>query len=209
MRVSGNIQPYFMRDEKFIQDTYEKIKEAILQIDSSIIPDIYVLSFYVYNGDDDPRQPMLTVGYNTYERLQSCTPEPGQEPKWPIASDVDEAKWNFAFWLQNEELIIGGYDYDPISEWVKNSPYYYTDEQADDDFDTTDLLGQKIQDRFAEIVISHARRLHSDGVIAEKFGKDIPIIVHELEYYDKPVLWTRQANPDGLAKEFENWVASF
>jgi hypothetical protein len=152
---------------------------------------------------------MLTVGYNTYGRLQSCIPTPGQEPKWPIASDADEAKWNFAFWLQNEELIIGGYDYDPVSEWVKNSPYYYSDEQEEEAFDTTDLLGQKIQDRFTEIVISHARKLHSDGVITEKFGKDIPIIVHELEYYDKPVLWTQQANPDGLAKEFENWVASF
>ncbi len=198
-----------MTDVEFIQDTYDKIKETILQIDNSIIPEIYVLSFYVYNGDDDPRQPMLTVGYNTNERWHSCTPVPGQEPKWPIASDADEAKWNFAFWLQNEELVIGGDDYDPVSEWVKDTPYYYSDEQAEDEFDTTGLLGKKIQDKFTDIVISHARKLHSDGIIKTKFGKDILIIVHELEYYDKPVIWTQQANPDGLAKEFENWVASF
>ncbi|WP_290789666.1 hypothetical protein [Flavihumibacter sp. UBA7668] len=198
-----------MTDIKFIQDTYEKIKKAIFQIDNEIVPEIYILSFYVHNDDDDPRQPMLTVGYNTIERWHSCSPTPGQEPKWPIASDGDEAKWNFAFWLQNEALIIGGYDFDPVSEWVKNTPYYYSDEQVEDDFDTTDLMGQKIKDKFIEIVISHARKLHSDGVITVKFGKDIPIIVHELEYYDKPVLWTNQANPDGLAKEFENWVASF
>lgn len=198
-----------MTDIKFIQDTYQKIKEAILQIDNSMVSEIYVLSFYIYNGDDDPRQPMLTVGYNTNERWQACTPKPGQAPKWPIASDVEEAKWNFAFWLQNEELVIGGYDFDPVSEWVRNSPYYYTDEQAEDDFDKTDLLSQKIQDKFTEIAISHAQKLHSDGVITAKFGKDIPIIVHELEYYDKPVLWTKQANPGGLAKEFEKWVSSF
>lgn len=198
-----------MSDAKFIQDTYEKIKDTILHIESSISPDIYVLSFYVHNVYDDPRRPTLTVGYNTYQQMQLCTPTDGKEEKWPKASDAGEAKWNFAFWLQNEELIVGGREYDPVSDWVKSSPYYYSDEEAEIDFDTTYLKGQRIKERFIEIITGHARKLHSDGVIRAKFGKDIPIIVHELEYYDKPVLWTKQANPDGLAIEFENWVASF
>ena len=197
-----------MTDQQFSEDTYEKIKETILQFDQTVVPDIYAISFYVSNGDDDPRQPMLAVGYNTIERWRACTPTPGQEPKWPIASDKDEAKWNFAFWLQNEELVIGGQDYNPVSAWVKNSPYYYTDEQEEQDFDEALVSGEKIQNRFVEIIISHAQKLHKEGVIATKFGKDIPIIVHELEYYDKPVSWTNQANPNGLSKDFENWVAS-
>lgn len=198
-----------MTEQQFTNETYNKIRKTILSFDNVVLPDIYALSFFISNFYDDPRHPMLTVGYNTIERWKACSPAPGQEPNWPIASDIDEAKWNFAFWLQNEELIIGGYNCDLITEWVKNSSYYYTDEQAENDFDTTDILGQQIQEKFVEIVVSHAQKLHADGVIREKFGKDIPIIVHELEYYDKPLSWTLRANSDGLAKEFEKWVSSF
>jgi hypothetical protein len=82
-------------------------------------------------------------------------------------------------------------------------------EQKNQNFDEALLLGEKIHNKFVEIVISHAQKLHKEGVIASKFGKVIPIIIHELEYYDKPVSWTRQANPSGLTREFENWVAQF
>ena len=47
-----------------------------------------------------------------------------------------------------------------------------------------------------------AKKLHADGVIKEQFGKDIPIIVHELEYYDLIGEITKEANPDGQAKVF-------
>jgi len=198
-----------MTDEKFITDTYNKIKEAILAFNDNVVSDIYALSLYIYKGDDDPRRPMLTLGYNTTERWKSCCPSVEQEPEWPIASDTCEAKWNYAFWLQNEELVIGGYAYDPVSEWVKQSSYYYTDKQADTDFDTTYLLGEQLQEKFLGIVISHAQKLHAEGIIKAKFAKSIPIIIHELEYYDKPVQWTKNGNPEGLAQEFENWISSF
>ena len=198
-----------MTDQQFSEDTYQQIKETILRFDQTIASDIYVISFYVSNSDDDPRKPTLNIGYNTIERWKTCTPAEGQEPRWPISSNSGEAKWNFAFWLQNEELIIGGYEYDPVSAWVKNSPHYYSDEQKNQNFDEALLLGEKIHNKFVEIVISHAQKLHKEGVIASKFGKVIPIIIHELEYYDKPVSWTRQANPSGLTREFENWVAQF
>ena len=197
-----------MTDQQFGSYTYDKIKETILRIDEAIVPNIYVLSFYVNNCVDDPRQPMLTVGYNTIERWRACTPARGQEPKWPIAFDTGEAKWNFAFWLQNEELVIGGHDYDPVSAWVKNSPYYYTDEEAKNDYDTTDLLGQKIQYKFVELAILNAQKLHTDKIITTKFRREIPIIIHELEYYDKTVSWTRRANPESQTREFEKWVNS-
>lgn len=35
-----------------------------------------------------------------------------------------------------------------------------------------------------------------------KNGKDIPISIHELEYYDVPLTWTKQANPN----RFEDWI---
>jgi len=40
----------------------------------------------------------------------------------------------------------------------------------------------------------------------DKFGQSVPIIVHELEYYDQIAEQTRKANPPGLTLEFEAWV---
>ena len=48
--------------------------------------------------DDDPRHPILQLGYNTLTHLKERTPS---------ASGAEEAKWNYAFWLQNELTFIG------------------------------------------------------------------------------------------------------
>lgn len=197
-----------MTDQQFINDTYDRIKSTISNFEENILQDIYAISFFKSNHNDDPRQPLLTVGYNTISRWTECTPKPGQEGEWPIASDTEEAKWNFAFWLQNEELVIGGQTYDPVIDWVKGLPYYYTDEQEEQDFDKTYLLGEEIQKMFIGIIIDHAKKLHDSGVITTKFGRQVPIIIHELEYYEAPVNWTKQANPEGLTSEFEDWVNS-
>ena len=40
------------------------------------------------------------------------------------------------------------------------------------------------------------------GVIKEQLGKEVPVIVHELEYYDLPIMWTTRSNPKSLIDEF-------
>ena len=52
------------------------------------------------------------------------------------------------------------------------------------------------------------RQLFADGTIAGAFGRDIPAIIHELEYYAAPNSWTKHANPKGLANEFLAWANS-
>jgi hypothetical protein len=54
-----------------------------------------------------------------------------------------------------------------------------------------------------DVVIGLAQRLHTEGVIQRKLGKSIPIIIHELEYYDQPVSCTKSGNPKGVTEEFE------
>jgi hypothetical protein len=195
--------------QSFEGKIYKKLRDTIGGFDNDQLSDIYAISFFKSNADDDLRRPMITIGYNTKSRWISCTPKAGQEPAWPIASDSDEAKWNFAFWLQNEDLVIGGHEYNPVERWVRQLPFYYTDAQEDSDFDKALELGEKIQEKFMNIVIAHSQKLHQEGIITGKFGTEIPIIIHELEYYDKPLNWTRQGNPTGLAKEFEVWVEGF
>ena len=196
---------------KFEDYAYKKAREGILAIKDKTAAEIYALSFYYSADDDDPRKAILSVGYNTNARWRACTPAPGQPPKWPIASSSDEAKWNYAFWLQHkgEACNIGGSRPDAAArkEWIQSLGCWWTDEQQEEDFDSTIELGDKVMDQFVELCIAVAKRLHDEGVIAKKFGRPVPILVHELEYHDGIAEATRRANPTGLAAEFEKWIA--
>lgn len=197
-----------MTTQLFKDETYIKIRDAILAIDPSVTKDIYAISFYKNNVDDDPRHPILTVGYNTIIQWKKSSPNSPKEINEFVASDSIEAKWNYAFWLQNEEIEIGKNPYDPVSNWVRQLPYYYTDQQEIKDPDKTEDLGSKIQKEFINILIDHARKLHEEGVVIKKFGNEIPIIIHELEYSDSTIIWTKKANPPDTVKEFEDWINS-
>jgi hypothetical protein len=198
----------------FEDHIYERIAKAIRSIPEEAASDIYALSFYVFAEDDDPRRMVLDFSYNTHERCRSCTPERGTKvPGWPIASDADEAKWNYAFWLQNSILAIGASEPTADEEaielrtvWLKDQGLYFTDEEEEADFDRiVELEGETFRE-FAEICIRVAQRLHSESVIRSKFGHDVPVIIHDLEYVDEVAVWTRRANPHGLTQDFEKWM---
>jgi hypothetical protein len=195
----------------FERFTYDEICTTLASIDTNVIPDVYVLSFYVFDLDDDPRYPILQVGYNTRSRSLACTPEEGQEPGWPIASAPQEAKWNFAFWLQNELRFIG----EPetrgrrlLEELLKAKGLWYSDEDERADFVRCTPIATEISALFMAMCVRIARELHASGVIKDRFLQPIPIVVHELEYYGQIASQTAAANPPGLAKEFVDWVSS-
>jgi hypothetical protein len=48
----------------------------------------------------------------------------------------------------------------------------------------------------------------ADGLIERVFGHAIPVLIHELEYYDEIAQQNRDANPDELADEFSSWIAA-
>jgi hypothetical protein len=106
-------------EEFLINTTYTRLLEAMQAIDAVTAADIYALSFWKSAIDDDPRKIKIQIGYNTLTHCKATITE---------ASNPGEAKWNFAFWLQNELLSIGGEDPER-SNWVKQLPYYYTDEE--------------------------------------------------------------------------------
>jgi hypothetical protein len=193
--------------EKFV---YDEVCTALADIDDDIVPDVYVLSFYVFDLDDDPRHPILQVGYNTRSRLSACTPAEGQAPGWPIASDLHEAKWNFAFWLQNELKFIGEPETQGAHLWeelLKAKGLWYSDEDEHADFDRCTPIAAEITAYFVAMCVGIAQALHASGVIKDRFLQSIPIVVHELEYYDQIASQTAAANPPGLTKEFVAWVS--
>jgi hypothetical protein len=185
--------------EKFC---YDKISAALADIDTSAVSDIYALSFFIHDDDDDPRYPVLQLGYNTLTHWAECTPS---------ASSAEEAKWNFAFWLQNELEFIGAPGTEGaqlLEEVLKARRMWYSDEEEEADFDRCMRIGSEITAYFVDVCVRTARSLHENGIIERQFAGPIPIVVHELEYYDEIALQTRSANLPGLAKEFEDWIAS-
>lgn len=163
---------------------------------------VYALSFFVYDEDDDPRRPTLTVGYNTLEHWQQTAPQ---------ASSVDEAKWNYAFWPQNEIASFGRSgtaSEEAVAEWLRERGLSYTDEQADADFDATLELDQCITEQFVAACCSAARRLQDEGVVSEALTEQVPVLVHELEYYEAIADQNERCNPPGVADDFARWVRS-
>lgn len=189
--------------DRFVEATYSKLKAAILSIDDQIKIDIYALSFWFYTDDDDPRYPVIMVSYNTNTHFQS---------QIASASSEEEAKWNYAFWLQEDIQSIGGSDDEQLKKWFATTPHFYSDKEnelADEDDDLFDEIldkGSAFCDEFIEEIILLTQRLFSEKVVEQKFGKNIPAMVHELEYYDRPVSWTVRSNPKGLVDEFVSWT---
>src|SRR5690348_4478567 len=90
---------------------YERFAKAMAAWKDKDAGDIYALSFYLDFNQDVPQ---LTLGYNTNAQVAK---------KLSSASGPDEARWNYAFWLQNEEVVIG--ERDPkakklYADWLKD-----------------------------------------------------------------------------------------
>ena len=170
----------------------EQIKEKMATWDKS---DIYAVSLYVYDMNDNPCEPVVTLGYNTVEQFQK---------EIPTASDEQEAKWNYAFWLQNEELSFGaGETQSVVRQWIESAGYsYFTyEEMFDAEEEPEESLYEGITGAFIEVLIEVVKELHESGFIKEQFGKEIPVLIHELEYYDKIAGQNLRANPAKIVEE--------
>lgn len=196
----------------------EHIRKALVtaleSIPLSARADVYVISLLVSDTDDDPRRPTIMVGYNTEQRVAACTPAAGQEPKWPIASDAAEARWNYAFWLQNELAMICNDAADLqgaelLKAWSKERGYWYCDEEEEDDLDEAlERVGPLVTE-FVQIAVSIVKELHDVGEIARLFGRPLPVLIHELEYYEEIAEQNEAANPPDLVASFTRWIRTF
>ncbi|MBD8388285.1 hypothetical protein [Dysgonomonas sp. BGC7] len=187
--------------QDYLKKNYIRVVELIWSLEN--VNDIYAISFWKDNSENDPRYPRIAIGYNTYANLDFEANH---------ASSRDEAKWNFAFWLQNELLTIGGAGDRDLVKWFKHEDLFYSDEEHKfveiGDKRWTELLNmdEKMQVLFMDVVIDICTRLHKEGHLEKKFGVHIPIVIHELEYYDLPVSWTKRGNPHNIVAEFVQWA---
>lgn len=173
------------------------VREALTAIPAADGPDIYAISFFTYDEDDEPQQPALTVGYNTESQVKHVL-DNAKDRGGRRYPDPAEARWNYAYWLQNELAVIGDSNRDPEgaaqrTQWIKAIPRFHGHPEL-------------ITARFVAACVRMTHSLHEAGLIERAVGHPVPVLIHELEYHEQIAKQTEAANPPGLAKAFAAWV---
>ena len=187
----------------------EHVRTTLNAATQSGAPGAYAVSFFVYDDDDDPMRPTLTIGWNTEERVAfALNARPDQRPhQFWVPEDEAEARWNYAFWLQNRLSRIGDAVADPVGSALRREWITAADRWSDDPWEPGfEAKAHSVTQAFVELCVRTARGLHSDGTIARLFGRAVPVLVHEVEYYDAIADQAAAANPPGVADEFLAWI---
>jgi len=178
-----------------IEHVYSGAARALRAIPADERADIYVVSFFVYDEQDDRRKPTVTVGFNT-------------EADVAASGAGEESRWNYAFWSQNQLAIICDTDADPAGAelreaWAKQEGLWY--ELGPDEDAIFNERGEPLAKGFVELLVAVVQRLHQ-GDVERIFGRPIPVLIHELEYYDEIADQNLAANPPTVVPDgFVRW----
>lgn len=174
---------------------YQKVRRTMSDWDEE---DIYAVSFFVYSNE--------VYSYREYCNVSSFAISYNTESDCNGAGPHSEERWNYAFWRQDETVIIEPADDSPemgmLFDWYRENGIENIGEETSLDFD-----GPVGFPELVNLVAKVARRLQSEGFLKEKFGRPIPIIIHDLDYTDCTIKATEYANPNGEAANFRsgNW----
>lgn len=164
--------------------------------------DIYAISFlvcaneaYEYGGCSNVTE--FSVSYNTETDCGGAPP-------------LSEERWNYAFWRQNETYLI---EADADNEGMKVLFDWYEENGIDNIGyeDSSTCYDEKMRYigkgpaglyELLQEIAAAARTLQNSGFIQRKFGRPIPIIIHDLEYSWYMIDATKAANANGEATEF-------
>ena len=178
-------------------------KMIVDSINSWTDKDIYAVSLYVSDEDGNPCKPTVTLGYNTERQYESEASDDG------LASDEEEARWNYACWLQNELFVFGtGETAEAVKQWVIENGFEYSENSDDSEF-SDENGSSEITKAFVAVLVDIVKDIHEKGVLTEKFVEELPILIHELEYYDENAEQNIEANGEDLAGDFADWCQSW
>lgn len=156
-------------------------------------PDMYAISLYVSDSKENLCEPTVALGYNA---------------ETPNACDEKEARWNYAFWLQNEFFRFGvGYTATIVRKWLAENEAFFLNAKIR--YGTTMNLYEQtenITQAFVAVLVEIVKKIHLQKILTDKFGTEIPIIIYELEYYDEIVKQNIEANGKMLVTEFAAFV---
>lgn len=210
----------------FEEYIFEAFASKIASYDAELTPNIYALGLLVHFEDQDPRRGTVGLVYNTYQHYQNelrlaverC-PAIAETVEKTEAAAV-EVKWHFESWVQHDlwvrnelDLVAKGHNPNADLEgaalrrsWMECLSLWYSDEEEEAGFEKTLKISGHIDEAFGMACARIARRLHTETIIERKFGHSIPIVFHNYYYDAEAAERTREANPPGLAEEFEQYV---
>lgn len=180
---------------------YESARDALDGIPDEERHDIYVVSFFVYDEEDDPRRPTVAVGYNTEADVARSS-----DPADVFSTDEHEARWNYAFWRQNQLKLVCDTESDPQGArlreaWERAEGLWYDDP----DDPRSDSLEEPLTAKFIALLEDVVQRLHASDM-TRIFGRTVPVLIHELEYYEEIAAQNLRANPPGSVPDgFVRW----
>ncbi len=172
------------------------IKEIVYRKVKSVISDwdddkIYAVSFFIHSNED--------YSYRGHKNVSSFAVSYNTEECCEGAGKYDEERWNYAFWSQDETMIIDPDNpdevIDALYDWYEENGITKTGYETDGEEPTG-------HNELLNIASEIAERLQKEDCLIKKFGKTIPIIVHGLEYTKNDIEATIKANPNNEAKDF-------
>lgn len=192
-------QEEVIKVDNFEKCLYDKVKSEILKWNEE---DIYAISFFVESNE--------AYVYNDFVNVTMWAISYNSEDDCDGAGELDEERWNYAFWRQNETMIIDvdvpNVYTDALFEWYTEKGVTNIGEENEDDIydENMNYIGKGPVGHYEllQIAADVAEKLQKEGVVKEHFGKDIPIIIHGLEYAWYDLEATEKANPDGQADIF-------
>lgn len=164
--------------------------------------DIYAISFFVYSNE--------AFVYKGHSNVTEFCVSYNTENDCVGTGELSEERWNYAFWRQNETPIIKANNENEgmriLFEWyeengIDNIGYENYDSCYDNDKQYIGKSPVGYYELLLEIT-AVAKKLQDSGFIKSKFGKPIPIIIHDLEYPWYIIEATKKANSNGEANMF-------
>lgn len=177
----------------------KELRNTILSWDQK---DIYAISFFLYAN--------ISNQYNGYANVTNFTVGFNTEGDCGNTDDLSEKRWNYAFWRHDGIPII---DADTPNEGIRILFEWYKEKGIDnigyEDYtacydERMRYIGKGPVGYYELLmeVATVAKEIQNSGLIEKKFGKKIPIIIHDLEYPWYVIEANKIANPNGEADTF-------
>jgi hypothetical protein len=109
--------------------------------------------------------------------------------------------------------VIGDEGTDPVGAaareaWARQQGFWYSDAEEERDLDAALKRVEPMTREFVQMTVEVVQSLHRTGEVARLFGRPVPLLIHELEYYDQIAQQNESANPRELVDDFSRWVRS-
>ena len=191
---------------EFEEYLYNRVTPILARWDDT---GIYAVSFFVYSNE--------SFAYRGCENVSCFEISYNTEENCGAAPAISEERWNYAYWPQDVEGIISPDVKDDegtkmLFEWYARQGLErigFEDEEGMYD-GNMNYIGKGPVGYYALLmaVSNVARRIQQEGLLAKKFGRSMPILVHDLEYPWYVREATLNANPGGEAADFLAWMES-